>query len=211
MTDDGAPERRFQSFTSMKELAEHLEVPEEALYCAEIKENTKCRKQGCIYPALEKNRGWCCLHSKTWYPREPSRGHKLLGLSFMRPVEGTSGKSRNTCCCDLRDCEGIGYALNMFRIPKEPAHVVEDVMYCLNIRDKEKKDAIRKDPSSYRIAPWHFHPSQRALTEHDDGGRWMLTENFKYVTKGGRKVYVDSEGKKWYDYPPAVHTIVSIN
>jgi hypothetical protein len=40
MTDEGAPERHFQSFTSVKELAEHLQVPEESLYCVEIKKGT---------------------------------------------------------------------------------------------------------------------------------------------------------------------------
>jgi hypothetical protein len=89
----------------------------------------------------------------------------------------------------------------MFQIPSEPSHVVSDVIKALNIKDDAKIAAMIKRPGQYLVAPWHFQPSQRL--HHETDGWWMLTQNFKRLTSNGKRVYVDDDGKLWYDFPPA--------
>lgn len=98
-----------------------------------------------------------------------------------------------TCCCDLPDCVGIGYASNMFAIPSEPGHVVEDVIYTLNIKDEAKKSCRQGSQYLYKVAPWHFHLKNKLY--HDKDKWWML------ITDGRR--YVNDEKKVWHDFPPA--------
>lgn len=196
MTNDDASQRLLQSFTSMDELASYLAVPEKALYCVEISK-AKERHAGrpsAFTPSLNRNNGWCCFHSQTWYRRKPKHGHKLLGPSFMHPVDGTRKKTRKTCCCDLPECKGIGYAHNMFGILAEPPHVVDDLINALNIKVGDKKEAIQKDPGVFCVAPWHFHPSQMIHNEHE--GWWILTRNHSYMLTAGKCVFVDEDRKK---------------
>lgn len=184
--------RLFSSFNDAPSLAKHLGVPVKALYCVELEKETSCAVPECLYLAVVRNstRGnnsgpRCCLHHTKWFPREPNRGHYLIGTSYLRSKNGTN----HTCCCENSYCNGIGYSSSMMRIPKQYRKLASDALgasgkLAATLID-EKKDV--------RLAPWHFHPAHR-IQKSD--GRWTL------IHFGDDDVFRDNENKRWVGYPP---------
>jgi hypothetical protein len=97
--------------------------------------------------------------------------------------------SKKACCCDTPLCEQIGYSHEgMFRIPTDPSRRGK-VLSALGIKSADLRNKIHSNPRSYMIAPWHYHPEHRVLS---DNGAWIFRD---------LEVYTDNDGKK-FDFPP---------
>ena len=178
----------FRKFKDRKELATSLGVTERALDYVKLVNRGICRRNECPYPAVQRNYGFCCLHSQTWFPSGDQRGSLLLGDSFMRKDD----ERHAVCVCTNANCKRIGYTKSLVTVPGSPSHVRHDAIFGLNITDKELKNELLSGKRQFEVAYWHFHPEHRVFDPN---------KNMWQVTTGIRR-YKDAEGKVWHDFPP---------
>ncbi|KAL3908471.1 MAG: hypothetical protein SGILL_008468 [Bacillariaceae sp.] len=182
-----APPWGFRCIETCQQLADKLDLTTDMIQTANIEPGTLCLTEGCIYPAICNNGGFCCLHRNAFAPmagrERRKRGHLLLGSTYTRP-------SNKLCSCNDETCVGIGFAGSMVRfditgLPEElQSEIWEAVM------PRSRKTAA--------LAPWHFHPQHRVFLPD---GSWKIVEHRKNM------VFRDPvSGKEWNSLPPPTYS-----
>jgi len=151
---DGALQTTFLNFKTPEEVANSLQVPVGAIYCAEILKGATCGIPDCRYPALccnsttgARSGPRCCVHRQKWFPMREgkmgTRGFHLLGPQYLRPLDGAAG--RNPCICSDRNCLGIGYSPYMVSITANVAHKEQIVKaLCGTLHSSDKQEIMEK-------------------------------------------------------------------
>lgn len=182
----------FLNATSISEFANALCVPTAAIPLIVPTDKT-CRKDGCLFMAIEGNHNYCCAHERSWYPLTGQRGCDLLGPEFMRFSHPT-GK---LCDCSNPKCMTAGYFPN-----QEPIYIAASgrqvVMNTPRLFSKERLKELENRPKKdLRLNAWHFFPAHRELIN----GKWKLC-----YSKSKSDVYKDLEGQS-YNFPPPRNTV----
>jgi hypothetical protein len=178
----------FRCMGSSQELADKLKLSCDQLYTANIEDNLQCKTEGCVYPAMCQNSGYCCRHRISFAPlsgkERGRRGYLLLGPTYTKP----NGRQ---CSCDDEICVSIGYSHSMtrFDVSRLPEDLQADVW----------KKVMPESRKSACLAPWHFHPIHRVFLPD---GSWKILEHRRTTT------FKDpSTGKDWIGLPPPTYSL----
>jgi hypothetical protein len=182
-----APTWGFRCIETCQQLADKLNLTTDMIQTANIESGASCMTEGCIYPALSNNGGFCCRHRNAFAPMKGKerlkRGHLLLGPAYTRP-------NNRLCSCNNETCVGIGFADTMLRFDVSrlsdelQAEIWEDVM------PRSRKTAA--------LAPWHFHPQHRVFLPD---GSWKIVEYRRGM------IFRDPvSGKDWPGVPPPTYS-----
>ncbi|KAG7356866.1 hypothetical protein IV203_001553 [Nitzschia inconspicua] len=183
-----APTWGFRGIETCQQLAEKLKLSCDMIQTANIEPGVICKTEGCIYPALCGNGGFCCRHRLSFAPlagkERRKRGHYLLGPVYTKP-------NVRLCSCHNEVCVGIGFSDTMVRfdVTRLPEDLQSDIWD--GVMPISRKTAC--------LAPWHFHPQHRVF---QPDGSWILTQ-YRRST-----VFKDPEtGKEWYGLPPPTYSL----
>lgn len=185
---EALPAWGFRCIGSCQELADKLKLSCDQLYTANIEDNLQCKTEGCVYPAMCQNSGYCCRHRISFAPlsgkERGRRGYLLLGPTYTKP----NGRQ---CSCDDEICVSIGYSQSMtrFDVSRLPEDLQADVW----------KKVMPESRKSACLAPWHFHPIHRVFLPD---GSWKILEHRRTT------VFKDpSTGKDWIGLPPPTYSL----
>jgi hypothetical protein len=205
----------FRCVQSTEELATKLRLSSDMLHTVSL-EDEQCKLEGCVYPAVCNNNGYCCYHRVSFVPLKGKergrRGYLLLGPTYTRP-------NPRPCSCNDETCVGIGYSpimirLDTTRLSKElQSELCETLLAMKNSTtaaaaggggstgEGGSSPTQRRRivlPKSACLAPWHFHPEHRVFLEQD--GSWKLIDH-KRTT-----VFKDTAtGRAWPGIPPPTY------
>jgi len=88
----------FEDVKNEADFAEAISVPKAAIQLIEPTGET-CSREGCNFPAINRNRGKCPLHEKRFYPKKGyERGWELQGIKYLCPIGPSKGRG---CSCDM--------------------------------------------------------------------------------------------------------------
>ncbi len=185
---EAMPTWGFRCVASCQELADKLKLSCDQLYTANIEDNLQCKTEGCVYPAMCQNSGYCCRHRISFAPlsgkERGRRGYLLLGPTYTKP----NGRQ---CSCDDEICVSIGYSQSMtrFDVSRLPDDLQADVW----------KKVMPESRKSACLAPWHFYPMHRVFLPD---GSWKILEHRRTT------VFKDpSTGKDWIGLPPPTYSL----
>jgi hypothetical protein len=185
---EAMPTWGFRCMASCQELADKLKLSCDQLYTANIEDNLQCKTEGCVYPAMCQNSGYCCRHRISFAPlsgkERGRRGYLLLGPTYTKP----NGRQ---CSCDDEICVSIGYSQSMtrFDVSRLPEDLQADVW----------KKVMPESRKSACLAPWHFHPVHRVFLPD---GSWKILEHRRTT------IFKDpSTDKDWIGLPPPTYSV----
>lgn len=182
-----APSWGFRGIATCQQLAQKLKLSCDMIQTANIEQDLICKSDGCIYPALCGNNGFCCLHRVSFAPLEGKerrkRGHFLIGSVYTKP-------NTRLCSCNSDFCVGIGFSENMIRfdVTRLPTELQAEIWDA--VMPKSRKTAC--------LAPWHFHPQHRLL---QPDGSWIVTQNRRSTFKN------PVTGSEWLGTPPPTYSV----
>ena len=100
----------FENVQSVKDFATCIFVPLKAIALAQPTGETCLSKADkevpCLFPAIQRNRGCCVVHCKTFYPLLGDRGDALMGPQCLRPPSEVNHRG---CDCEHSLCRQMGY------------------------------------------------------------------------------------------------------
>jgi len=171
---------------SVDDFAAVLQVPKESISLINPL-NKKCitKTFDCPFDAITGNGGYCCIHSRSWYPLldGKARGSNLHGPQFMR------GSTQFAVCdCNQSSCFNAGYFPN-----QGPIYIrsegISTVLSQTGLLSSETREKVNNG-GELRLYPWHFFPDHLIK---DNNGKYKLNLNLP--------TYKDLEGNT-YNYPP---------
>jgi len=187
----------FENVQSIQDFATCISVPVKAIALVQPTGETcksRATANGCSFPAINRNRGYCCVHSKVFYPLLNDKGSALMGLQYLRPPDDINHRG---CDCDYKLCKQMGYFPSKQGAIKVPVSARDVVLRSPNLFSPTKKLNLQYNNKQIFLYPWHFYKED--LKCSDEGtydGKWSLD----YDKKEDKKYY---DGDKFsYESPP---------
>ena len=181
----------FENVQSVEDFATCISVPVKAIALAQpTGETCSCKAVPCLFPAIQRNRGCCIVHCKTFYPLLGERGDALMGPQYLCPPPEVGHR---VCDCEYTLCKQMGYFPSEQGGINVPVSARDVTLRSPNLFSPTKKLNLQNNKKQIYIYPWHFY--KRDLQCSEDG-KWTLNYD-----KKEEKKYYDAD-KFPYDSPP---------
>ena len=148
----------FDDVQSVKDFATCISVPLKAIALAQPTGETCSSKADkevpCLFPAIQRNRGCCVVHCKTFYPLLGDRGDALMGPQCLRPPSEVNHRG---CDCEYSLCRQMGYFPSKQGAIKVPVSARDVTLRSPHLFSPTKKLNLQNNNKQVFLCPWHFY------------------------------------------------------